>query len=125
MSRISCRDSETIKFVMRVTKRSAVKLLDPTFLYNFDLDIKRENIKEKKEKYILIYDCKLTSDQVSELKNYATINNMKIIGAGDYKKYYDEVTICLSPYEWVNLFKGDVYKRQALSLLGLLILASG
>ena len=31
---------------------------------------------------------------------------MKIIGAGDYKKYYDEVTICLSPYEWVNLFKG-------------------
>ena len=106
MSRISCRDSETIKFVMRVTKRSAVKLLDPTFLYNFDLDIKRENIKEKKEKYILIYDCKLTSDQVSELKNYATINNMKIIGAGDYKKYYDEVTICLSPYEWVNLFKG-------------------
>lgn len=42
---------------------------------------------------------------VEELKQYAQNNSLKIIGAGDYKTYYDEGFINLSPYEWVNLFR--------------------
>ena len=42
---------------------------------------------------------------VEELKQYAQNNSLKIIGAGDYKTYYDEGFINLSPYEWVDLFR--------------------
>lgn len=32
-------------------------------------------------------------------------NDLKIIGAGDYKTFYDEGFIDLTPYEWVDLFR--------------------
>ena len=72
---------------------------------DFDADIKKDNIQLKPYKYILIYDCKLTPSMVEELKQYAQNNSLKIIGAGDYKTYYDEGFINLSPYEWVDLFR--------------------
>lgn len=103
--RISGRDLETIRFVKRIANREALKMLDPTFLYDFDIDIEKENIQKKPFKYILIYDCKLTEPLVKELKDYANKHGYKILGAGDYKKYYDEVTINLTPYEWVSLFR--------------------
>lgn len=102
---ISGRDSETIELVKRITERNALKMLDPTFLYNFDIDIEKERIQPKPYKYILVYDCKLRSCQVADLMAYAADNNLKILGAGDYKTFYDEVTINLTPYEWVSLFR--------------------
>lgn len=36
---------------------------------------------------------------------YAKKNDLKIIGAGDYKTFYDEGFIDLTPYEWVDLFR--------------------
>ena len=89
IDRISGRDTETVKFIERVSGRNAEKMLDPTFLYNFDANIKKDNIQPKPYKYILIYDCKLTPSMVE----------------GDYKTYYDEGFINLSPYEWVDLFR--------------------
>lgn len=103
--KISGRDVETLRFVKKVDGREAVKMLDPTFLYDFDVDIEREKIQQKPYKYILIYDCKLTDKLAKELREYADNLGYKILGAGDYKKYYDEVTIKLTPYEWVSLFR--------------------
>ncbi len=105
IDRLSGRDDETIKFVKRAVGRDAQKMLDPTFLYNFDADIERENAQSRNYPYILIYDCKLTDSMVKQLRDYADENGYKIIGAGDYKKFYDEVSINLTPYEWVNLFR--------------------
>ena len=68
-------------------------------------DIERENIKPKPYRYILIYDCKLTEPMVKQLQEYAKKNDLKIIGAGDYKTFYDEGFIDLTPYEWVDLFR--------------------
>lgn len=103
--RISARDTETVKLIERATGKRGNKLLDPTFLYDFDKDIKADGIKERNKPYILIYDCKLTTEQVRQLRLYANKKGLDIIGAGDYKKFYNDVTICLTPYEWVNLFK--------------------
>ena len=36
---------------------------------------------------------------------HAKKNDLKIIGAGDYKTFYDEGFIDLTPYEWVDLFR--------------------
>lgn len=105
IKRISGRDIETIKFVKRASGNEAVKMLDPTFLYNFDLDIAKEKIAPKPYKYILVYDCKLTDELVKELRQYADKHGYKILGAGDYKPFYDEVTINLTPFEWVSLFR--------------------
>lgn len=105
LDRISGRDVESLKFVERACGRKAEKMLDPTFLYNFDTDIERENIKPKPYRYILIYDCKLTEPMVKQLQEYAKKNDLKIIGAGDYKTFYDEGFIDLTPYEWVDLFR--------------------
>ena len=104
LDRISGRDAESLKFVKRTCGRKAEKMLDPTFLYNFDADIERENIKSKPYRYILIYDCKLTEPMVKQLQEYAKKNDLKIIGAGDYKAFYDKGFIDLTPYEWSICF---------------------
>lgn len=36
IDRISGRDTETVKFIERISGRKTEKMLDPTFLYNFD-----------------------------------------------------------------------------------------
>ena len=102
---ISARDDTTIELVKNICNINVSKMLDPTFLYDFNYDIKEEGLKEIKDKYILIYDCKLTQEMIRILKEYALKNNYKIIGAGDYKDFYDEIKINLTPYEWVNLFR--------------------
>ena len=77
-------------------------MLDPTFLYNFDADIERENIKSKPYRYIQSMTAKLTEPMVKQLQEYAKKNDLKIIGAGDYKAFYDKGFIDLTPYEWVD-----------------------
>ena len=79
LDRISGRDVESLKFVERACGRKAEKMLDPTFLYNFDTDIERENIKPKPYRYILIYDCKLTEPMVKQLQEYAKKNDADLI----------------------------------------------
>lgn len=105
---LSARDTETQNFIRRAIDKKAEKVLDPTFLYDFDSDIDKFRIKPLGYKYILIYDCKLTKNQISELKKFALINGLKIIGGGDYMEYYDDIKVCLTPYEWVSLFRNAV-----------------
>lgn len=102
---LSARDNETKKFVKRAIGKEAQKVLDPTLLYNFDKEIDEQGIEPLPYKYILIYDCKLTKEQILSLKAYAQEKNFKIIGGGDCMEYYDDIKICLTPYEWVSLFR--------------------
>ena len=105
ISLLSGRDEQTLRFLKRAANRSAVKMLDPTFLYNFDPDLLAEGVRPQPFPYIVIYDCKLTEKMAGELREYAAGRGYKILGAGDYKKYYDMVSINLTPYQWVGLIK--------------------
>lgn len=96
---------ETIRKAKAEMKRQRDCLNNLDVEHNFDTDIERENIKPKPYRYILIYDCKLTEPMVKQLQEYAKKNDLKIIGAGDYKTFYDEGFIDLTPYEWVDLFR--------------------
>lgn len=102
---LSARDNETKKYVKRAVDKDAQKVLDPTLLYNFDREIDEQGIMPLPYKYILIYDCKLTKEQIQSLKSYALKNDLKIIGGGDCMEYYDDIHISLTPYEWVSLFR--------------------
>jgi len=101
---ISARDVQTQIMVAQIGVEAPL-VLDPTLLYDFDCDLKEENTHNLPFKYILIYDCKLKEDQVESLTRYAQDNHLEIVGGGDYKPYYTKEYICLTPYEWVNLFK--------------------
>lgn len=105
LNMISVRDIWSQKFVARASGREAELVLDPTFLYNFDRDIDERNIQPKPYRYILIYECQLTEKQIVMLKKYAAEHDLKVIGGGNYQTYYDDITISLTPYEWVNLFR--------------------
>ena len=101
---ISVRDFETQDMIRQISV-SAPVLLDPTFLYDFEADLIREKVQVKMCRYILVYDCKLTEQQVKVLSDYAKHRKLKIAGGGDYQTYYTEDTDCLTPYEWIALFK--------------------
>ncbi len=102
--RVSGRDGETLDFLKRMHRGDAVRMPDPVFLYDFDRDLQKEGIEKKPFRYILIYDCKLTEKQEQQLRAYKDQHGFKLLGAGDYKKMYDGVTVNLTPYEWVSLF---------------------
>lgn len=101
---LSARDVQTQKMVEQTGIQVPI-VLDPTLLYDFDKDLKRENVERLSYRYILIYDCKLNENQIAELQKYAAKQKLEIIGGGDYKSYYTKENICLTPYEWVGLFK--------------------
>lgn len=103
---LSARDEQTQHFVKRMTGRDALRVLDPTLLFDFGEDVGAVPSKAPDFPYILIYDCKLNDRQAAALRKYADERGLKVIGGGDYKPYYDKSRICLTPYEWVRLFMG-------------------
>ena len=42
---------------------------------------------------------------VPDFEHYAKENNYKIYGAGEYAKYYTDITINVSPFQWVEMFR--------------------
>lgn len=104
---ISVRDKRTSKLVKKVTHKDVIETLDPVYLYDYKLNV-REKISQwvKKKPYILIYDCKLTADQIQLICRYAEKNEYNILGAGEYQRWYTTTdTINVTPYEWIYLFK--------------------
>lgn len=101
---ISARDIQTQKMVSQIGIRAPI-VLDPTLIYDFDEDLLANNVQSLPYKYTLIYDCKLNQNQIEYLVQYAREKNLEIIGAGDHKPFYTKESICLTPYEWVSLFK--------------------
>lgn len=108
---ISVRDEETAKVVEFITGIKPQIVMDPVFLKNFKVkcsDKIKALVDEKP--YILIYDCKLTPNQIEKLRKYADDKGLNILGAGEYRKYYDSLdTVNIDPFEWAYLFKNAAY----------------
>ncbi|MBQ3599726.1 MAG: polysaccharide pyruvyl transferase family protein [Lachnospiraceae bacterium] len=103
---ISARDDLSEALVHRVLGYKPVRVLDPTLLYDFPVYEDEFTKKLKQEKYILMYYCdKLPAEGIEAIKKYAKENNLKIYGAGEYAKYYSDVTINVSPFQWVEMFR--------------------
>lgn len=104
---ISVRDKRTNKLVRKVAHKDVIETLDPVYLYDYKLNV-RKKISQwvKKKPYILIYDCKLTADQIQLICLYAEKKGYNILGAGEFQRWYTTTdTINVTPYEWVYLFK--------------------
>ncbi len=100
-SAFSTRDELTSKLIKNIVCVDAVEVLDPTFLFSTPT-VKQE----KKKDYILFYYCdNLPKQYLDTIKAFAKSKNLAIYGAGECNKMYDDITVNLSPFEWVQMFR--------------------
>ena len=103
---LSARDDVSEQLVEKVLGFKPVRVLDPTLLYDFPVYEDAFTKKLIKEKYILMYFCDgLPKEGIEKIVDYAKENNYKIYGAGEYAKYYTDITINVSPFQWVEMFR--------------------
>ena len=105
-SALSTRDDNAEKLINNVLGIKPTRVLDPTLLYDFSEYSSPFVDYIKKQKYILMYYCdKLPNEIKEEILKYAQKNNLKILGAGEYKKWFTETFVDINPFEWVELFR--------------------
>lgn len=102
---IGVRDNNTKKLAERALEKKSTVVLDPTLIYDYDKELENVNTPSIDGKYILVYGCKFNEAQKDAILKFAKDNNLKIIGAGEYKEWYYEAQIDLTPFEWVNLYR--------------------
>lgn len=101
-SAISVRDDLTGELVHRVTGEQPEQVLDPTFLSEFP----PVETSRGKKPYILFYYCDHLPRQIrDQIFDYAKAHGLAVYGAGECDKRYDEITVDLTPFEWVEMFR--------------------
>lgn len=99
---ISARDGKTAQLVKRAAGRTAVRVLDPTFLISYP----RVRLKGIQKPYILFYYCeKLPAEIHDRIFDYAQRHDMAVYGAGECDRRYTRITVDLTPFEWMEMFR--------------------
>jgi len=99
---ISARDDLTFELVKKITGQDAIRVLDPTFLVKFPMV--KQNIAPKP--YILFYYCQQLPESVlRQIFEYAHENNLNVYGAGECDRKYTKITVNLTPFEWIEMFR--------------------
>ncbi len=103
---ISARDDLTEQLVKRVTGNAPTRVLDPTFLTDFP----RADLRAGKKPYILFYYCdKLPEQILNQIFSYARQHDLDVFGAGECDKRYSAVTVDLTPFEWIEMFRNAAF----------------
>ena len=98
----SARDTLTETFIKELTGKEAARVLDPTFLTEFP----KEFPQGIRRPYILFYYCdKLPGEILEEIVSYAKEKGYAIYGAGEYNKIYSGLTVNLTPFQWIGMFR--------------------
>lgn len=101
-SSISVRDSLGQQLVKQITGCLPIKVLDPTFL--IELPTEKVNIPQKD--YILFYYADNLPKHIKvQIFSYAKEHNLCVYGAGECDKRYTQITVNLTPFQWVWMFK--------------------
>ncbi|ODH00812.1 hypothetical protein A4S05_31515 [Nostoc sp. KVJ20] len=104
---ISVRDSNSLKIITNECEKDAVKVLDPTFLINYDALKRPPKIKDQ---YLLLY---IQSDMETEeeyfIKLLAEEKNLTIVSVGKYNQLAQINLEAASPKEWIGLYSQASY----------------
>lgn len=99
---VSARDDLTEKMASTIRGEKICRVVDPTFLS----DIPIEKVLNIKHPYIMFYYCDgLPENEKKSILNYAKINGYAVYGAGECDKRYTSITVNLTPFQWVWMFK--------------------
>lgn len=103
---LSARDDNAENLIRNVLGKKATRVLDPTFLYEFQEYSSKFTNYIKSQKYILMYYCdNLPKNIEEEIIKYANKKGYKIFGAGEYKKWFTETFVDINSFEWVEMFR--------------------
>lgn len=98
---ISARDDLTYEVAKKVSGTEPTRVLDPTFLAPFP----KGELKVKKP-YILFYYCdRLADEKKNQILSYAKKHQLAVYGAGETDKRYTDITVNLTPFDWVEMFR--------------------
>lgn len=101
---IGVRDDATAAFVRRVSGKDASIVVDPTWL---SLDPETRWSGLPKEKYLFVYGRGADSQIEPLVREYASREGLKIVGAITPCKVADRMYRVLTPFQWVQLFKNS------------------
>lgn len=101
---ISVRDNHTKDVVSELIGKDIIKVLDPTLLKTKDYYKTKEKIVDINGKYILVYSYSddIKPDEVKQIKEYATKNDLKLVAVGLHLNWCD-INIAASPMEFLGL----------------------
>ena len=103
---VSARDTLTEQLAEKIRCEKVLRVVDPTFLVN----ISDEQVPGIMRPYILFYYCDgLTVEEKKKIFDYAEENGMAVYGAGECDKAYTSVTVNLTPFQWVWMFRNAKY----------------
>lgn len=109
-SALSVRDDDTDAFLRAVVHQTATRVLDPVFLSQTPDGYTPRIASLTRQPYILFYHCAPLSEQKQrEIAAYAKQQGVRLLGAGEYSVLYDQRSIDLRPFEWVELFRRARY----------------
>lgn len=95
---ISARDESSYNILKRFTRKKIERVLDPTFLINYDSLLSDYDDKN----YILIYSYGINNNQCEAVLRYAKENKLKIISTGHFYEWAD-MNLTPTPFEWLNM----------------------
>lgn len=99
---ISARDSLGQQLVRHITGKTPLKVLDPTFLIDFPM----EEVRLPNKDYILFYYAEnLPTHIKDQIFDYAKEHGLAVYGAGECDRRYSAVTVNLTPFQWVWMFR--------------------
>lgn len=99
---LSVRDEKTWKLVHTVTGADPMKVMDPTFLSEFPMG----QTQCVRKPYILFYYCDRLPNAIKEqILEYAREHGLAVYGAGECDRRYSDITVNLSPFDWVDMFR--------------------
>ena len=102
---VSARDDLTEK-ILKSIREDVVRVVDPTFL----IDIPVEPVAGIEGDYILFYYCDgLPRDEKLKIIEYARAHSLNVYGAGEGDKEYSDITVDITPFQWVWMFKNAKY----------------
>lgn len=103
---VSARDSLTEKLAEQIRNKKIERVVDPTFLCR----IPDERVSIVKKPYMLFYYCDgLENSEKEKLIAYAKENGMDVYGAGECDQRYSDITVNLTPFQWVWMFRNAQY----------------
>lgn len=105
---IAVRDSNSLRLIQEECGKTAVKVLDPTFLIDFN-EVSDSTVRLKK-KYLLLYlEKELKPEELDFIKSVATKKKLIIVSVGDPYKIVDKNLMSASPSEWLAYYKNASY----------------
>ncbi|VEP12236.1 Polysaccharide pyruvyl transferase [Hyella patelloides LEGE 07179] len=106
---VSVRDSNSLNLIRQNCGISAVKVLDPTFLVNYQkvFNLRKNPINKE---YLLLYIEKIMNSQEIEFIQFlAKKRNLTIISIGEPCYIANKTIVNLSPTDWLSYFNHASY----------------